>query len=273
MNHVTNHSPERKLFKRVFAISMVITTVMAYCYCGVAIDETSGDEVEQHDAQVQSNGPIAGVTLEIHEELEEVTIWRPLRVMAASPNPIDVEVGVLEQEEVESEPVTEEHDVIIEEEETGATEIERANTLYYVNDNGWKSYLADEYQDYLYEMCIKYDVEEYYTLFIAQMYHESGFETDVVSATNDYGLMQINVCNHDNLENKFGFTDFLDPYVSIESGVYFMSTFLHKYNDVEKALVCYNRGESAVINGTYSTDYSKGVLYDMTLLVEKGETP
>jgi hypothetical protein len=47
-----------------------------------------------------------------------------------------------------------------------------------------------------------------------------------------------------------------------------MSEFLHKYNDVEKALVCYNRGESAVINGTYSTSYSQGVLYDMNFLVE-----
>ena len=80
--------------------------------------------------------------------------------------------------------------------------------------------------------------------------------------------MQINKCNHEFLRNKFGFTDFLDPYVSIESGVYFMSGYLHKYNDVEKALVCYNRGESAVRKGTYSTSYSKGVLEDMNLLVE-----
>lgn len=147
----------------------------------------------------------------------------------------------------------------------------RPYKYYYVNDNGWKAYCKEEWQDYLYEMCIKYDVVEYYEMFLAQMYHESAFRADIVSKTNDYGLMQINKCNHEFLKNKFGFTDFLDPYVSIESGVYFMSGFLHKYNDAEKALVCYNRGESAVKKGTYSTKYSKGVLADMQLLVELEE--
>ena len=47
-----------------------------------------------------------------------------------------------------------------------------------------------------------------------------------------------------------------------------MSEFLQKYSDVHKALVCYNRGESAVINGTYSTSYSKCVISDMDKLVE-----
>ena len=117
-------------------------------------------------------------------------------------------------------------------------------------------------------MCVKYNVEKYYTLFIAQMYHESTFRINLISGTNDYGLMQINKCNHKWLGELLGNNDFLDPYNNIEAGVYMLSSYLHKYNDVEKALVCYNRGESAVKKGTYSTSYSKGVLEDMNLLVE-----
>lgn len=141
-------------------------------------------------------------------------------------------------------------------------------SYYYVNDNGYKSYLDTQYQDYLYEMCIKYNVTEYYTLFIAQMYHESSFIINNISKTHDYGLMQINKCNHKWLGSILGNNDFLDPYNNIEAGVYMMSNFLNKYQDVHKALVCYNRGEGAVKKGTYSTSYSRGVLEDMNLLVK-----
>lgn len=139
---------------------------------------------------------------------------------------------------------------------------------YYINDNGYKSYLDNQYQDYLYEMCVKYNVTEYYTLFIAQMYHESSFNINNISKTHDYGLMQINKCNHKWLGKILGNNDFLDPYNNIEAGVYMMSNFLNKYQDVQKALVCYNRGEGAVKKGTYSTSYSRGVLEDMNLLVK-----
>ena len=151
----------------------------------------------------------------------------------------------------------------------------RKNKLYYMNDNGCHYTLPKVYQDYLWQMCKKYKVTKYYKLFIAQMYHESGFDENCVSYTSDYGLMQINSCNHDWLSEKLGSNDFLDPYVSIEAGVLMMSKYLKKYSDVHKALVCYNRGESAVINGIYSTNYSKGVISDKNNLVEiikkKGE--
>ena len=100
------------------------------------------------------------------------------------------------------------------------------------------------------------------------MYHESGFQTDIVSGTNDYGLMQINKCNHDWLSKKLGKSNFLDPYTSIEAGVYILSDYLKKYDDVQTALVCYNMGESAIQKGIYSTKYSRGVLADEKLLVE-----
>ncbi len=146
---------------------------------------------------------------------------------------------------------------------------ERENILYYVQDGRYRYDLPDEYQDYLWQQCKAYGISEYYELLLAQMYHESSFRTNLISKTNDYGLMQINICNHRWLSGIIGDDDFLNPYTSIRAGVHMMSTFLHKYNDVQKALVCYNRGESAVRKGTYTTSYSRGVLDDMNLLVEK----
>ena len=143
----------------------------------------------------------------------------------------------------------------------------RENTLYYVQDGIYRYDLEAEYQDYVWEQCKQYGIEEHYPLIIAQMYHESKFNPDAVSSTNDYGLMQINICNHKWLSGIIGDDDFLNPYTSIRAGVYLMSGYLNKYNDVQKALVCYNRGESAVRNGTYTTTYSKCVVSDVELLL------
>ena len=231
MNHVINHSSDFKVFKICFAMFMTVATVVIYSHCGNFVATNSEEVIEQHDVIVQSNNLV-----------KAVNILQPLVVNAATYDNVRIEPLIMIKE--------------------------RQNTLYYVNDNGYNSYLDNCYQDYLYEMCIKYEVEEYYPLFLAQMYHESTFRTNVISKTNDYGLMQINVINHQWLGKKLGDDDFLDPYTNIEAGIYMMSSFLHKYNDVEKALVCYNMGEGAVKKGTYSTTYSRGVLEDMSLLVE-----
>lgn len=179
----------------------------------------------------------------------------------------------LVKEAYETEKITKVEEEVVENKPEETPEIieepKRENILYQVVDeNGWVSTLDAKYQDYLWKMCKKYEIEDYYTLLLAQMYHESGFDIKTVSNTGDYGLMQINKCNHKWLSEKLGSNDFLDPYISIESGVLIMSDFLHKYNDVQKSLVCYNMGESAVLNGTYSTKYSTGVISDMNLLVE-----
>lgn len=243
MNHVTNYFSKHKgkVFKKCFIVSMTASIVISFCYYGSTADNDLEKEIGQHDEETQLKPPVINTVPEVslphQEETEEPILPEPI---------------------IDTEEITE----TIEETE------EKVNALYYVNENGWKSYLKEEYQNHLYKMCIKYDVEEYYTLFIAQMYHESTFRSNLISGTNDYGLMQINTCNHEWLGELLGNDNFLDPYNNIEAGIYMMSKYLHKYNDVEKALVCYNRGESAVINGTYSTSYSKGVLYDMNLLVE-----
>ena len=138
------------------------------------------------------------------------------------------------------------------------------------NDNNCESTLDLELQDYLYETCKKYGVEDHYELLLAQMYNESSFNPNAISSTNDYGLMQINVCNHEWLSGELGVTNFLDPYQNIDCGVYMMSDFLHKYSE-ETALVAYNMGEGKVRQGITSSGYSDKVLGYKEMLVEISE--
>lgn len=120
-----------------------------------------------------------------------------------------------------------------------------------------------DYQDYLYMQLLENDKEEYFPLFVAQIYHESKFNKDVISSTNDYGLMQINKSNHGWIKRDLGLDNMLDPYQNIEAGVYMMNKSLNEYDcDIEKALSIYNTGR--VLS---TTPYSRAVLSDMDKLV------
>lgn len=120
--------------------------------------------------------------------------------------------------------------------------------------------LSDDLQEYTYEMCSYYQIPEYYELILGQMMHESRFNVGIISKTNDYGLMQINKSNHKYLNSILGNGDYLNAEHNIKAGVYLMSSYLHKYCDIEKALVAYNMGEAAIKRGITSTKYSRAVL-------------
>lgn len=146
--------------------------------------------------------------------------------------------------------------------ETYKENTDRTYPLYEVCES-YGTYILDAiYQDYTYDMCVKYGIEEYYSLMIALMWHESNFNINEISKTNDYGLCQINKCNHSWLKKTLDIDpDFLNPYTSIECGTYMLSTYLHKYPDIHTALVAYNKGENAVsVNKTSKTDYSRVVV-------------
>lgn len=122
---------------------------------------------------------------------------------------------------------------------------------------GSKEYHRLDYnlQEYTYDLCIKYGIENYYTLILCQLYYESQYKADAVSASNDYGIAQINKCNHKWLSKELGVTDFLDAKQSILCNVYLMSSNLKKYS-VESSLFCYNTGSP---NG--SNTYSRNIVY------------
>lgn len=124
--------------------------------------------------------------------------------------------------------------------------------------------LDEELQAYVYNLCVDYRIPEHYELILAMMWQESDFRPDVVSKTNDYGIMQINVVNHAWLTEKLGVDDFLDANQNIHAGVYMISKLIHKYGDVHKSLMAYNLGEGGAKQywaaNIYSTSYSDGIV-------------
>lgn len=133
--------------------------------------------------------------------------------------------------------------------------------------------LSEELQRFTHVMCESYGIGDKYTLVLAMMKVESNYNPNLISATNDYGLMQINECNHAKLRQKLGIVDFLDPEQSIEAGVYMISTLLNKYETDEKALMAYNLGEGGAASlwnyGKYSTNYTDKVLAAQELIESK----
>lgn len=126
--------------------------------------------------------------------------------------------------------------------------------------------LSDELQQYTWNVCTYYMLEDYYTLFLAMMWQESDYRPGLVSKTNDYGIMQINKCNHKRLKKQLGITDFLDAPQCITAGITMMKEIIidQEVTDVHTALMCYNMGSTRALkrvkNGTTSTKYSRGVV-------------
>ena len=91
------------------------------------------------------------------------------------------------------------------------------------------------------------------------MYAESRYTPSVISDDGkNYGIMQINEINFEWLNEKFGFSDFLDYYQNMRSGIYILSLFYEKYEgDIDKVLMCYRFGEFGA-----QKQWKKGVLTD-----------
>lgn len=122
--------------------------------------------------------------------------------------------------------------------------------------------LSSELQQYLFSECDKQGVPA--ALAVAVMSAESNYQPDVVSSTQDYGLMQINRVNHGWLEEKLEISDFLDPEQNITAGVYILSELWDKYGNYRDVLMAYNLGEGGAAKarsrGVTSTVYSEKVL-------------
>lgn len=123
--------------------------------------------------------------------------------------------------------------------------------------------LSNDLQDYIYLVCDTYFVPV--ELVFAVIEAESNFTDGIVSATDDYGLMQLNVCCHDYLRQNLGVNNILDPYQNVHSGIFILSQKLNiAKGNVQLALICYNLGDFGGINawesGTKSTFYSEKVM-------------
>lgn len=138
------------------------------------------------------------------------------------------------------------------------TEVRAAEPTYYDIP------LSKDLQLYTYNKCVEYGIPDHYELVLAMMWQESNYTADLISKTDDYGIMQINSCNYDWLVDLFGPTDFLDASDNINAGVYIISKLLIKYEDEHMALMSYNMGEhGASLNwqaGSYTSKYSRSVM-------------
>lgn len=122
--------------------------------------------------------------------------------------------------------------------------------------------LNEDLQEFIFYLSAGYNID--FTLVMALIQTESEFRADVISKSNDYGLMQINTCNHDYLKETLGISDFLDPYSNIRGGMFILRKLFEKYETPEKVLMAYNMGETGASKlweqGIYETNYSKAVL-------------
>ena len=124
--------------------------------------------------------------------------------------------------------------------------------------------LDEELQQYTYDMCSYYDIVDYYEVVLALMWRESNFYAEAMSSTDDYGIMQINKCNHEYLKEELGVVDIMDVKSNIEGGVYILSTLFREYDDAHEVLMAYNMGPSRATSlwsrGTYSSSYSRDIM-------------
>lgn len=120
--------------------------------------------------------------------------------------------------------------------------------------------LSYDLQETMQDCCEKYDVP--YAAMLALADVETRFTPDAVSKTNDYGLMQINKCNHEWLLEQG--IDPLTPAGNIEAGAYIISQHLQNYEELELAFMAYNCGPSGAKklwnSGIYQTDYTKKIM-------------
>lgn len=122
--------------------------------------------------------------------------------------------------------------------------------------------LSHGLQRYIYEVCADEGVPP--SLIIAMIDHESRFDPEAVSTTDDYGLMQINEINHEWLEEQYRAADMLDPYQNVFCGIKLIGRYIVKYEDYGKALMAYNMGDygarKAWDSDITSTSYSTAIL-------------
>lgn len=122
--------------------------------------------------------------------------------------------------------------------------------------------LPEELQEFTFYLSKGYYID--FSFVMGLMYCESSFQTEIVSGTNDYGLMQINACNNEWLAEDLGLTDMMNPYQNIRAGLYILRRLFEKYDDPAKVLMAYNMGEygASVLweQGVFETTFTRRVL-------------
>lgn len=128
-------------------------------------------------------------------------------------------------------------------EETAAASTESFAPFYYINCEGITYTMSHDLQTYIYNMCVKYDMEWFYPYFMAQLFHESRWQEGLVTERGDYGIAQINISMHPHLTEALGITDFANSYNSVTAGLYLMHSYISRGYTVRQAMTAYRWGE------------------------------
>lgn len=122
--------------------------------------------------------------------------------------------------------------------------------------------MDEDLQEFVFYLSTAYEMD--FTFVMALIQHESRYDAGAISATNDYGLMQINTINHPYLKETLGITDFLNPYDNIRGGMFILRNLFEKYEQPNKVLMAYNMGETGASRlwkqGIFESNYSNSVL-------------
>lgn len=119
------------------------------------------------------------------------------------------------------------------------------------------------------ELCDKYGIK--YHIFMGLMKTESGFNPNVISSTNDYGICQINKINHSWLMSTLHLDNIMEPAQNMECSAYMLSNLYSKYPEYtdHMILMSYNQGETGAkrsfASGVYNSNYSNKVLNNAEL--------
>lgn len=86
--------------------------------------------------------------------------------------------------------------------------------------------MDEDLQEFIFYLSQAYGMD--FTFVMALIQRESGYNPDVISKTNDYGLMQINEINHPYLQEQLGITDFTEPYGNVRAGMFILRKLFEK---------------------------------------------
>lgn len=125
--------------------------------------------------------------------------------------------------------------------------------------------LSEDIQKYAYNKCQESGID--YSIFLGLMRKESSFNPSAKSSTGDYGLCQINQCNHNWMRETFGSDwDPMNPYDSIDASIFMLSEYTKDYNcdNYHVLLMNYNMGHGNAVecfnSGIYSSKYSRAIM-------------
>lgn len=107
-------------------------------------------------------------------------------------------------------------------------------------------YLPDIVQAYTYSLCKQNNIR--YSLVLALMEIESGYQYDALSGTNDIGYMQVNYKWHQDKMPDMTEKALYNPYVNIKVGIEYLVELSEEFTTEEAVLTAYHYG----VSGAYS---------------------